>query len=101
MILRQRLQPITHYRAIRDARGDVKEKVISLTFADDEYFPALQAADMVAWLTRREAQREFYGNTYEFRELYSYLISGGHKMRWLKLFLPRSEQDKNKTNVEY
>ena len=46
-----------HYRMIRRAEDVVRRKTVSLTFANDEYFPALQAADMVAGLARHEARR--------------------------------------------
>ncbi len=37
-----------HYRGIGHADPHIRDKIISLCFAKDEHFPALQAADMVA-----------------------------------------------------
>jgi hypothetical protein len=39
-----------HYNGIRRAHDLIRKQTISLSFADDEYFPALQAADMIAYL---------------------------------------------------
>jgi hypothetical protein len=44
-----------HYRGLQHARPDIRKKFASLTFATDDDFPALQAADMVAYLSRLEA----------------------------------------------
>lgn len=77
-----------HYRAIRKADQGVKEKIVSLSFSNDEYFPSLQAADMVAFLSRLEAKRQFYGDKYLFRPLFQNLVTQqppGH-MRWFKMF---------------
>jgi hypothetical protein len=38
-----------HYRGLCTAHEKWRDKIISLTFADDRYFPALQAADMLAF----------------------------------------------------
>jgi hypothetical protein len=43
-----------HYRGIKAANEDVREKIVSLGFPNDQYFPALQAADMLAYLSRLE-----------------------------------------------
>jgi hypothetical protein len=59
-----------HYRAIRRADPVIREKTVSLTFADDKHFPALQAADMLSFLARLEAKMRFYGDRYSFRKLY-------------------------------
>jgi hypothetical protein len=78
----------THYRGIRRVHDDIRKKTISLAFADDKYFPALQAADMVAWLARREARCKFYGDDFPLRDLFEYLVvpqEVGH-MQWMKMF---------------
>jgi hypothetical protein len=59
-----------HYRGVRRAHAEVRDKTVSLTFADDKYFPALQAADLVAFLSRLESKMRFYGDRYSFRKLY-------------------------------
>jgi hypothetical protein len=77
-----------HYRGIRNARGEIREKTIALRFADDKHFPALQAADMVAVLTRFEARHQFYKKEYKFTELFDYLVRerGPNLMQWRKMF---------------
>ena len=78
----------SHYRAIRRVHEKVKEKVVSLTFANDEYFPALQAADMLAFLSRLQAKKEFYGDFNQFEKLFIHLVTErgpGHAM-WFKMY---------------
>jgi hypothetical protein len=59
-----------HYRAVRRVHAEIREKTVSLTFADDKYFPALQAADMLAFLSRLEARLRFYNIPYSFKKIY-------------------------------
>jgi hypothetical protein len=77
-----------HYEAVKVADDKVKEKILSLTFADDEHFPCLQAADMVAYLARREARFRFYNKPDDFQDLFNYLVSdrGPDNMKWISLF---------------
>ena len=77
-----------HYRAIRKVHTDVKNKIVALAFANDEYFPALQAADMVAFLTRLEAKKEFYDDFNMFGTLFEHLVKnqGPGRMKWFKCF---------------
>jgi hypothetical protein len=77
-----------HYMGVRKARAEVRQKIISLSFADDEYFPALQAADMVVFLTRLEAKSRFHGTRYDFRNLYDHLTTekGVGYMSWNAMF---------------
>jgi hypothetical protein len=56
------------------AYPDVREKLVSIAFADDKAYPALQAADMLSSLTRLESQRRFFGTDYEYVALYNFLI---------------------------
>jgi hypothetical protein len=78
----------THYRGIRKVREDIKNKTVSLAFADSAVFPALQAADMSAWLARREARRQFYGDTFPMQELFDRLTATRQprNMNWLQMF---------------
>jgi hypothetical protein len=78
----------SHYRAIRRVNESVKEKIVSLGFANDEYFPALQAADMVAFLSRLEAKKQFYRDEYLFRRLFRRLVAEQpvNRMQWFKMF---------------
>ena len=66
----------------------ISQKVVSLRFADDELFPALQAADLVAYLSRREARFMFYAQNYGFRPLFNYMTKkqAPGKMDWQALF---------------
>lgn len=61
-----------HFRRLRKLPA-VRQKMISISFVDDDYFPALQAADMVVYLVRLHAKNLFYGNRYEYRELLDYV----------------------------
>jgi len=77
-----------HYRGIRKASDKVRKKTASISLADDKYFLALQAADMVAFLTRLESRAQFYGITNEFIILFNYMVKsrGSTKMQWQKMF---------------
>jgi len=77
-----------HYRGVRKASDKVREKTASISFADDKYFPALQAADLVAFLTRLEAREQFYRIPNEFVSLFNYMAKerGPNKMEWKKMF---------------
>lgn len=77
-----------HYRKVRGERADIQKKTIALSFADDDYFPALQAADMVAYLSRLEAKTRFYGDRYNFQRLFNHLITdkGVGFMKWVAAF---------------
>jgi hypothetical protein len=77
-----------HYRGIKAADENVRKRIVSLGFANDEYFPALQAADMLAYLSRLEAKRQFYRDYYTFPSLFTYLTKerGANKMVWRMMF---------------
>jgi len=77
-----------HYKAICAIDEEISRKVVSLSFADDELVPPLQAADMVAYLSRREARFMFYGEDYGFRPLFDYLTKKQPlgKMDWRAMF---------------
>ncbi|MGB7496317.1 MAG: DUF3800 domain-containing protein [Candidatus Acidiferrum sp.] len=77
-----------HYQGVRRVDEKVRKKTVSISFADDKFFPALQAADLVAFLTRCEARNQFYGIHNEWLPLFSYLVSdrGISKMQWKKMF---------------
>jgi hypothetical protein len=77
-----------HYRGMKAADEQIRTKIVSLGFANDEHFPALQAADVLAYLSRLEAKRCFYGDHYTFPALFDYLTKdrGGDKMKWSLMF---------------
>jgi hypothetical protein len=75
-----------HYRGIGHADPAIFKRVASLTFADDQYFSAFQAADMVAFLSRLEAKSRFYGDRYDFRRLFNYLTTSKKHIQWFEMF---------------
>ncbi|MGA3095213.1 MAG: DUF3800 domain-containing protein [Bryobacteraceae bacterium] len=55
---------------------DYRRALISISFADDEFFTVLQAADLFAYLTRCAAQVEMRGESaFQFRLLYDHLTA--------------------------
>lgn len=77
-----------HYRGMGNADAKIRKKLVSLSFADDVSFPALQAADLAAYLSRRQARLEFYKQDYGFKPLFDYLIAEQPlgKMDWRRMF---------------
>jgi hypothetical protein len=77
-----------HYLAIRKADLEVRKKTAAITFADDKFFVALQAADMMAFLTRHEARQRFYNIKNEWAPLFRRMIRdrGPGKIAWKALF---------------
>lgn len=63
------------YRKLKVIYPAARTRIVSLSFADDEYFYPLQGADMVASLVRFEARRVFLGEDYYHRALYERLIA--------------------------
>jgi hypothetical protein len=82
-----------HYRGVKKVDGKGRKLAVLLSFADDEYFPALQAADMVAYLARHEAKRRFYGIRYDFAELLDYLTEDQPpgRMQWKAMFADKQK----------
>jgi len=70
------------YQRLRVLRPDIKAKFIALTFADDEQFPALQAADLFASLFRLEALRQWHHEYYEHVALYQELTAPSPTIKW-------------------
>jgi hypothetical protein len=58
-----------------------KTRIPSIGFANDELYPPLQAADMIASLTRHHAQESLTGNRSEFAGLYSALMTSNAQTR--------------------
>lgn len=84
-----------HYRAICSAMPELRDCFASLAFAKDDYFPALQAADMVAFLSRLQAEEKFLGTPNKWSRLYSYLTTNPHPkdglMQWAMMFAGEAE----------
>ncbi len=79
-----------HYRWVRKVNPVFRRKTVAISFANDEHFPALQAADMVAFLSRLEGRRRFFREYYHFVALFNHLIKkqGLEKTVWLSAFAP-------------
>jgi Protein of unknown function (DUF3800) len=84
-----------HYREVGKADWRIQKKAVAITFANDKHFPALQAADMVAFLARHEAGERFYGNTNTWKNLYRRLTTEPEPafgiMRWFNMYLPEEQ----------
>ncbi len=79
---------------IRSKHSEFRRKIVSLCFADDEYFVPLQAADMLAYLVRCEAERQFTGRTdHQFGGLFNQLTDPprGHGPTLLGGFFGREQ----------
>jgi hypothetical protein len=59
------------YRRVKLIHSRSNDVLKSLCFGDDEYMYALQAADCVASIMRREADRKFFGTSYDYGELFA------------------------------
>jgi Protein of unknown function (DUF3800) len=92
-----------HWKGVRNSHDLIRKMTISLAFADDEYFPALQAADMVAYLARLEAVRQFHGRQYSYKPLLDYLIDkrpSASTLRWGVMFANEALMRSLKTTSE-
>jgi hypothetical protein len=80
----------THFRSIEKAEPLVRKKFVAVSFANDKHFPALQAADMLAFLTRHEAAEQFNRIPNMWRRLFDRLTTEPKPpygiMRWFKMF---------------
>jgi len=80
-----------HYRAVCKTLPEMKKRCSSITFARDEDYPALQAADMVTFLARLEANSRFSGLPNEWGKLFKHLITNPAPrdglMRWYSSFI--------------
>ena len=70
------------YSRVKTVTPDVKRKMISITFADDEHFPSLQAADLLASICRQEGARQFHQDYYEYVPTFQNLTGSGSGMYW-------------------
>jgi hypothetical protein len=68
-----------HYRKVSEAHKELGRKLAGITFAKSHFFTPLQAADLVAFLARRQASNQFWGKPNDFEVLYKYLIEGPKK----------------------
>jgi hypothetical protein len=72
------------YRRVKELDSRARRKLMALTFANDLHFPALQAADMLSFLCREQALRQFYGTSYEYQKFFRYLTDerGTSSLQW-------------------
>ena len=61
------------YRLLKIREAAVRNRIISIAFADDSMFAGIQAADVVCSLCRREAERVFHGERYDMKPLFDLL----------------------------
>jgi hypothetical protein len=61
------------YRRIKKVWPKAKDKLAGITFADDKFLFALQAADLVASLIRLEAGRKMLSIPYDYESLFAHL----------------------------
>lgn len=81
-------QCFCNYRAVKIRMREVKERVVCLAFADDEYFPALQVADFVAYLSRLEARKTLFRDFNLYHRLCAHLFQdrGAGFISWRRVF---------------
>ncbi len=63
------------YRRVKVVYSDARNRLASLSFADDQVFCALQASDMVASLFRHQAMKVFHGKEYDYQPLWDALAA--------------------------
>ncbi len=76
------------YRRVKEIHPKVGRRLAAISFADDVYFPALQAADMLSFLCREQAKLQWFGESYEYRDFFRYLTDprGTSNLRWQVAF---------------
>ncbi|HEY1578419.1 MAG TPA: DUF3800 domain-containing protein [Terracidiphilus sp.] len=97
------------YRQVRKIDPVCKKLFVSISFAQDHSFPALQAADFLAALSRMRARYLFFGTPYDYAPLFEYLTTPQPLFNWgvgfwdkdkLKAWEPRlvarNKKNKNK-----
>lgn len=70
------------YRRVRKIDPVSRKHFISISFAEDQAFPALQAADFLSALTRMRARYEFFGAPYDYSPLFDYLTAPQPLFNW-------------------
>lgn len=87
------LDCLKHFNGMRHADKKYSSKLISMTFADDRFFPSLQAADMAAYFVRLEAMRLFHAGNFRLKWILDDLCveRGPGKMKWEILFATKEK----------
>jgi hypothetical protein len=81
------------YTRVKKVHRAAGRAMVAITFANDEYYPALQAADMLSFLCRLQAYGQFYGTDYAFHPLFTYLTKprGTSVTNWLVAFKNKAD----------
>jgi hypothetical protein len=67
------LQIYKLYRKIKLGWRDARHRLVAISFANDDFFHPLQAADMIASLCRLEAKKQIHGDENLYQTLYDAL----------------------------
>lgn len=80
------------YSRVKKLDRGIGRKLAAISFANDRHFPALQAADMLSFLCRLQANGQFYGIDYDFHPLFTYLTErrGSRNPTWQVAFKDKS-----------
>ena len=65
-------QTLKLYRKVKLVHD--RRRFPSISFADDKFFPSLQAADVVSSLIRLEGRKQFFGEEYDYASLYERVV---------------------------
>ncbi len=81
------------YSRVKKVDRRIGRHLVAISFANDQHFPALQAADMLSFLCRLQANGEFYGIDYDFHPLFTYLTAprGSSTTYWQVAFKNKSQ----------
>jgi hypothetical protein len=76
------------YRRVKDIHPAAGKRLAEISFADDRFFPALQAADMLSFLCREEAKLQWDNELYDYCEFFRYLTDprGTSNVQWRVAF---------------
>lgn len=83
-----------HFRGIFKALPEIKDSFVGISFAKSQHYTPLQAADMVAFLVRREAAARFWDKPNEYKRLGDYLMTDPEPprvMSWYSVFAGEQE----------
>lgn len=80
-----------HFRAVFKALPEIADSFVGISFAKSQHYTPLQAADMVAFLVRREASARFWHKPNEYKRLADYLMADPKPgsqgvMHWYTMF---------------
>jgi hypothetical protein len=61
------------YRRVKLIHPEAREKLRALCFGDDQWMHALQGADLVSSILRREGDKQFFNTPYDYERLFAAL----------------------------